>query len=306
MRIPQPIGLIWFPTWSCQFYSRGQSHGALCPYCPLGLTADGVESRVLVDNVPRGLNLPQTEYTAQHIAEFLIANASILDRYVALSGGEPLVSPNLPKVLSMTGFRWSITSNTQNGLAIERLVDAHLMTNCVAWTCSYHPLANRDATYAANLYRLADLLPGVPIRATLVISKHTLPVLRRSVEFLKSLPLTGFQFHLDSHPTDGRSADEILVDAMNSLAEFWEGDNLPVPYAGNVPQGVNCDRFGASMALSPDGRLFECVTKMHLDQDPVCEVDGKTDLAKMQQRPDRVAFCDVACFACCDHVKHQG
>lgn len=290
--------LIWFPSWSCQFYTPGQSHGHNCPYCPLGL-ADG---RMLYEGKPAGPNPPPREDVRDRIVAFLNRNGQTLGWRVELSGGEPLLYPHLAEVLKRTGYYFGITSNTQNRRAIEALAESGALAKCLGWTCSYHPVAGKDDVYTENLWYLSERLPRTAqLRATMVVSTHTLPRLDASAAFLRGLPLTGHQYHLDSH-ADGPGVPRAAACAAIASAD----PGAPViAGTGTQPRGVLCDRFGVHVALSPAGHLHECVTKLHTDTDRLCEADGGTDLARLLTVPGLVAHCDLPCFACCDHAKHR-
>jgi hypothetical protein len=281
--------LVWFPQWFCQNYSKsGNSFGGGCPYCPYGFR----NGRLVFENRETSSN--DLGDFADLLA-FFHANAECLGGFLEVSGGEPLLYPRLDKVLGddgLPGWHWAVTTNTLHAAMIERLAACGALARCVCWTASYHPLSHNDEIYTRNIVRLAEL-GAFNVRATVVVSVYTIDHIERSLDVLRGLPLAGFQFHVDSH--GDLSKNPQLRERLQAIApDVWQ-------FAGLVPQGRVCDRNGQLMAVGADGTLYECVTKAYQNLDPICKVNGSVLLAEL---PRRIDYCDVPCFAICDHIKH--
>lgn len=281
--------LVWFPQWFCQNYSKsGNSFGGGCPYCPYGFR----NGRLVFENVETSSN---DLADPDDLLAFFRANADHLDRFLEVSGGEPLLNPQLHKILGdegLPGWFWAVTSNSLHTPMIEKLATSGALARCVCWTASYHPLSNKDDNYARSLRLLSERGVG-NVRATIVVSLLTIDYIQRSLDFLSGLPLAGLQFHIDSHG-DLAINPELRQRAEAIAPGVWQ-------FAGHVPEGRVCDRHSQLMAVGADGTLYECVTKAYRNLDPICKVNGSVVLAEL---PRRVDYCDVPCFAICDHVKH--
>lgn len=287
-----PIKLVWLPQWFCQNYTPGRSFGTRCPYCPYGF--DTRSNRLIYDGRLSGSNALAAY---EDVLGFFRANADAVGRTLEVSGGEPLLYPHLDRMLGTEGishgWQWAITSNTLNRPMIERVIakSGGRIDGCISWTASYHPFSGEDERFAANV-RLVRAHSGAALNATVVVSALTLDRLPAAHAFLATLPFDRVQWHVDAHG----AADPA---ALRETAEALLG---PVPaYAGAAPQGVLCDRHDRLLAVTPDGLLFECVTKAYQNLDPVGRVSARLLVADL---PRRVEYCDLACFAVCDHVKH--
>lgn len=281
--------LVWFPQWFCQNYSKdGQSFGAACPYCPYGFR----NGRLVFENQETASN---DLASRDDLLAFFRGNADYLGHFIEISGGEPLLCPYLDQVIGddgLPGWWWAVTTNTLHTKMIRRLGDAGAIARCYTWTASYHPHSGNDELYAANI-RLLSELGAWNLRATLVVSAHTIDRVEAALDYLRELPLNGVQFHVDSHGDLSKNPE--LRQRVEAIApDIWQ-------FAGHVPQGLVCDRNHHLMAVGADGTLYECVTKAYRNLDPICKVDGSVLLADL---PRRVDYCDVPCFAICDHVKH--
>jgi len=115
------------------------------------------------------------------------------------------------------------------------------------------------------------------------------------VKFLRSLPLSGVNWHLDTH------GDPAAVPSLKAHADSILGDGVTY-IAGPAPRGKMCNRHDKLMAVGPDGTLYQCVTFAYQDKFPVAKVGPRVRLDSLGQR---VEWCDEECFACCDHVKHE-
>ncbi|MGH7137273.1 MAG: hypothetical protein ACREHD_16140, partial [Pirellulales bacterium] len=266
----------------------GQSFGPSCPYCPYGFR----NGRLVFENKETSSNelAPRDDLLA-----FFRANGDELDHFLEVSGGEPLLNPCLDKILGdegLPGWFWAVTSNTLHAPMIRRLASAGALARCVCWTASYHPLSGKDELYASNIRLLSEFGVG-NIRATVVVSVHTIEKIEAALDYLRVLPLAGYQFHVDSHG-DLSKNPELRQRVETTAPDVWQ-------FAGHVPQGRMCDRHAQLMAVGADGTLYECVTKAYRNLDPICKVNGSVLLREL---PRNVDYCDVPSFAVCDHVKH--
>lgn len=281
--------LVWFPQWFCQNYAKdGLSFGAACPYCPYGFR----NGRLVFENQETA---PNDLAPCEEVLAFFRANADYLGQFLEVSGGEPLLYPQLDRMLGdegLPGWWWAITTNTLHTKMIRRLAEAGAIARCATWTASYHPHSGNDELYAANI-RLLRELGASNLRATLVVSVHTIDRVEAALDYLRELPLNGFQFHVDSHG-DLSKNPELRQRVAAIAADVWQ-------FAGHVPQGIVCDRNHQLLAVGADGTLYECVTKAYRNLDPICKVNGSVLLSEL---PRRVDYCDVPCFAICDHIKH--
>lgn len=280
--------LVWFPAWTCQNYSVGQSYGRKCPYCPYSI--DKQSNRLIFDNV---VTSSDERADASDLIAFFNANRDAMNDHLEVSGGEALMRIDVPEILANIPHRWAITSNTLMSTAIQRIIATGAIRRCVAWTASWHPCSGMEESYERSIRILAKA--GRAARATVVIAESTIGKLRETLAFLKSLPLGGINWHLDTHgPADvshlKAAADEVLGAGVAYLA-------------GPPPQGKMCNRHDKLMAVGADGTLYQCVTFAYQNVDPICKVNGSVLLSEL---PKRVEWCDAVCFACCDHVKHEG
>ena len=286
------IKLVWFPQWFCQNYTLGSSYGSKCPYCPYSF--DRASNRLIFDGVLSGSNRLAP---AESVLRFFRENADVIGRFLEISGGEPLLYPHLDRVLGADGvshgWQWAITSNTLNTAMIEKVIRSSggRIDGCISWTASYHPFSGEDEAFARNV-RLVRAHCGNYLNATVVVSERTMGRLKGAHDFLSSLPFNTVQLHLDAHGTaDTESLRQRAADLIG-----------PVPaYAGAPPQGIVCNKNAALIAVGPDGTLYECVTKAYQNLDPLGTVDS---VPRLTDLPERIEYCDVACFACCDRVKH--
>ena len=279
--------LVWFPAWTCQNYTFGQSYGRKCPYCPYSL--DKSTNRLIFDGK---VTSSDERAPASDLVAFFNRNVQAMGNHLEVSGGEALMRHDLPEILGAIPHRWAITSNTLMSTAIERLIDNDALERCVAWTASWHPCSGMETSYERSIRILADVNRAA--RATVVIAEATIDKLADTLAFLRSLPLAGINWHLDTHgPADvshlKRRADELLGQGVVYLA-------------GPPPQGKLCNRHDRLMAVGADGTLYQCVTFAYQNIDAICKVNGSVLLSEL---PDREEWCDEICFACCDHLKHE-
>ena len=280
--------LVWFPAWACQNYGpSGTSYGPRCVYCPYGL--DKATNRLVFENQ---VTSSDERAPAADLIEFFKANHDAMGGHLEVSGGEPLMRLDLHDILAAIPHRWAITSNTLNTTGIQRLIFNGSIERCISWTASWHPCSGMEAQYERSIRILSQA--KMPARATVVIADATVGRLRETLAFLKSLPLAGINWHLDTHgPADvshlRAAADEILGAGAVYLA-------------GPPPQGRLCNRHDKLMAVGADGSLYQCVTFAYRNIEPICKVNGSVLLAEL---PQRIEWCDVPCMACCDHVKHE-
>lgn len=278
--------LVWFPAWTCQNYSAGQSYGRKCPYCPYSI--DRETNRLIFDHK---VTSSDERAPAADLIDFFNVNVEAMGGHLEVSGGEALMRHDLPEILAAIPHRWAITSNTLMSTAIQRMIDNRCLARCVAWTASWHPCSGMEASYARSIKLLASVNRAA--RATVVIAEATVGRLRETLAFLSGLPLAGINWHLDTHgPAD--------VSHLKAAAEEILGPGV-VYLAGPPPQGKLCNRHDRLMAVGADGSLYQCVTFAYQDIEPICTVNGSVRLDAL---PERVEWCDAVCFACCDHVKH--
>ncbi len=281
--------LVWFPAWSCQNYGpSGTSFGQKCRYCPYGL--DRETKRLVFLGKPTSSD---ERAPAADLVAFFAANYDAMGGHLEISGGEALMRLDLPEILAAIPHRWAITSNTLMSTAIQRLIATGAIERCVAWTASWHPCSGMEDSYSRSIRMLAEC--GRPARATVVIADSTIEKLAETLAYLRSLPLAGINWHLDTHgPAD--------VSHLQAAAEEILGAGT-LYLAGPPPQGKLCNRHDKLMAVGADGSLYQCVTFAYQDIDAICKVDGSVQLDALERR---VEWCDAVCFACCDHVKHEG
>jgi MoaA/NifB/PqqE/SkfB family radical SAM enzyme len=280
--------VVWFPAWACQNYTYGQSYGRRCPYCPYSLDRD--TNRLMYDN---RATASDARASADDLVGFFNANFVNMNGSLEISGGEALMRGDLPEILARIRHRWAITSNTLMGVLIDRMIENGVLRRCGGWTASWHPCSGMEESYARNINRLAGA--GVRPRATVVVSRHTIDRLADAVSFLRGLPLSGINWHLDAHGQPGGGEE------LRARADAVLGSGV-VYLAGEPPRGAMCNRHDRLMAVGADGTLYECVTFAYQDKFPVCKVDASVRLDRL---PRRVEWCDEVCFACCDHVKHE-
>jgi len=286
------VKMVWMPQWGCQNYSdEARSFSAKCPYCPYGY--DKESKSLLYLNAKTASNV-QAQY--EDVLGFFRKNAAAIGRFLEISGGEPLLYPHLHRMLGEKGishgWQWAITSNTLNTRMIEQIISecGGRIDGCVCWTASYHPLSGEDERFASNI-RLIKAHCRNQIKATVVISRDTMPLLERATAFVRDLGIE-IHYHLDTHGRDDPQQ-------LKSLAEEMLG---PIPaFAGDVPSPVLCNQNANLLSVGPDGSLYSCVTKAYQGMDRIAYVSDKLNIAEL---PWRLQKCDVACFACCDHVKH--
>lgn len=280
--------LVWFPSWACQNYSIGESYGRKCPYCPYSINKES--NRLIFDNQATSSD---ERAAATDLIAFFNANAEAMGGHLEISGGEALMRIDLPDILANIPHRWAITSNTLMSTAIQRLIANESIFRCVSWTASWHPCSGMEESYARSIRILAQC--GRPARATVVIAESTVGKLPDTLAFLRSLPVVGINWHLDTHgPAD--------VSHLKAAADDVLGAGV-VYLAGPPPQGKLCNRHDQLMAVGADGSLYQCVTFAYQNVEPICKVSGDVLLAEL---PRRVEWCDAVCFACCDHIKHVG
>lgn len=279
--------LVWFPAWNCQNYSANQSFGKKCPYCPYSI--DRTSNRLIFEDV---ITSSDERAEAADLISFFNANQDAMGSHLEISGGEALLRTDLPEILAAIPHQWAMTSNTLMSTAIERLIRSGAIKRCISWSASWHPCSGMEASYERSIRLLAQA--GCPARATVVIAEATVGKLANTLAYLKGLPLSGINWHLDTHgPSDvshlKAAADEILGDGVAYLA-------------GPPPVGRLCNRHDKLMAVGADGTLYQCVTFAYRNMHPICRVTGSVMLSSL---PQRVEWCDVPCMACCDHIKHE-
>lgn len=281
--------LVWFPAWLCQNYTLGESFGRKCPYCPYSLSKQS--NRLIYNNVETSSD---ERAEASDLIAFFSENYTAMEGFIEVSGGEALMRRDLAFILASVNHAWAMTSNTLLDDAIDSLIHTRALARCTSWSASWHPCSGQEARYARNATLLAQC--GVNIRATVVVAKQTIDKLKETLDFLKSIPLCGINWHLDAHgdteavPELKRRADEILGEGVAYLA-------------GPPPRGKMCNRHEMLMAVGADGTLYQCVTFAYQNKYPICKVKSGVSLRSL---PRRVEWCDEECFACCDHIKHVG
>ena len=280
--------VVWFPAWACQNYTYGKSYGERCPYCPYSLDRDS--NRLIYNDQ---VTSSDERADAGDLVAFFKENAESMQHSLEISGGEPLMRKDLPAILGLIDHRWAITSNTLMGTAIDKMVENQSLRRCYSWTASWHPLSGMEESYARNISVLS--YNGVIAKSTVVLSDKTIPSLRDTLEFLRSLPIAGINWHLDTHDA---TQD---VDAVRAKAKEILKDD-PVVLAGPPKSGVMCNKNSKLLAVSPDGTLYHCVSYAYSNKNPITKVNGSV---KLNELPSLVEWCDDPCFACCDHIKHE-
>jgi MoaA/NifB/PqqE/SkfB family radical SAM enzyme len=280
--------LVWFPAWLCQNYTLGESYGKKCPYCPYSLKK---ETNRLIYNNQETSSDERAE--ASDLIGFFCANHEAMGGLLEVSGGEALMRRDIGFILGAIPHRWGMTSNTLLTSSIESIIRVGAISRCVAWTASWHPCSGQEELFAKNIRMLSA--SGVYARATVVIAKQTIDGLSKTIEFLRSLPLSGINWHLDTH---GDTAD---IASLKIMADSILGENAAY-LAGPAPRGKMCNRHDKLMALGPDGTLYQCVTFAYQNKFPIRRVDARFLLSSL---PQRTEWCEEECFACCDHIKHE-
>jgi hypothetical protein len=283
--------LIWMPEWMCQNYTMGKSFGENCPYCPYSY--DTKSERLIYEGVSVSSN-KKCEY--KDILKFLLKNATLFNKRLEISGGEPLLYNYLPEILAgLNGWVYGITSNTLYTKGIENIIEkCGRMDGCVSWTASYHPFSKKDDIFANNISLIKKNSKG-RINATLVISEHTIDDLKKYVGFLKGLPIGNINFHLDTHK-DHKDLTNPLLERVNK-----EFPDIKC-YAGLTYSDSICEKYNKLLCLTPDGTLYPCVSKAYNNNDPI----GNINLIDLNILPDGEYTCKESCFACCDFIKRKG
>jgi MoaA/NifB/PqqE/SkfB family radical SAM enzyme len=283
------VKLVWFPAWLCQNYTFGESFGKKCPYCPYSMN---LKTNRLIYNNEETSSDDRAE--ASDLIGFFSENYEFMERRLEVSGGEALMRRDIAFILAAIPHVWSMTSNTLLEEGVDAIIRTGAISRCHSWTASWHPCSGQEAKYERNIKTLAS--SGHPARATVVISRQTIDGLAKTVEFLRSLPLAGINWHLDAH------GDPDAVPMLKAYADSILGDGVAY-LAGPAPRGRICNRHDKLMALGPDGTLYQCVTFAYQNKFPVVRVGARTKLASLEKK---VEWCDEECFACCDHIKHEG
>lgn len=277
--------LIWLPTWRCTNYSAdGSGDNQACPYCPLGfrggrLTVGGLEQ------AHQGDLAPEVAW------DFFVRSRHVFTEGVSLSGGEPLVYPHLrPSLehLTRAGWAWAITSNMMATRGLERLEGLNF-SRCLAWTCSYHPFANRDQRFAENVFRLASF--GIPwIYVTIVITQQTVDLIKLAIPWLEKLPVTRFNVQWDIYHREARPDFQVPDNPRWLVVEETKRESF----------GVDCRSRSRSLVLSPSGDVFECVAKSYRGRDPLGHC-STLDVASVVD--DKPRWCGLRCSLPCDVTK---
>lgn len=279
--------IVWFPQWACQNYDKDKSFSEKCPYCPYGMK----NGKLLMYGKETASNdLADSE----DVIGFFRSNKKILGSFLEISGGEPLLYPHLAMVLSELRWKWAVTSNTLHLPMIKKLAEKLVLKKCSSWTASYHPLSGNDEVFADSIRYIKKSGMRGSLRATVVVTDETADLIPESIKFLGELPLHGVQFHMDCHRhVDYQKITEMVGDIAPDI-EIVEGTGKP-------PSGIICAKHSHLVALGADGTLYECVTKAYQNIDPICKVNKTVLIDKLPEKND---FCQVPCFAVCDHVKH--
>ncbi len=280
--------LVWFPSWLCQNYTYGQSFGKKCPYCPYSMNLQ--TNRLIYNNEETSSN---DLAEASDLIGFFCENFETMGRHLEVSGGEALMRKDIGFILAAIPHEWAMTSNTLLDSGIDSIIRTGAVSRCISWTASWHPCSGQEEKYARNIRALAEA--GCPARATVVIAKQTVENLDKTIEFLQSLPISGINWHLDTHG----NPDDVIH--LKRVADAALGNGVAY-LAGPAPKGKMCNRHGRLMAVGPDGTLYQCVTFAYQNKFPVTKVGPRVRLDSLGER---VEWCDEECFACCDHIKHE-
>lgn len=280
--------VVWFPAWACQNYTYGKSYGARCPYCPYSLDR---ESNRLIYNDQ--ITSSDERADIKDLVDFFNANAEAMGNRLEISGGEPLMRQDIHAILNLIDHAWAITSNTIMSTAIDKIVRNRSLDRCFSWTASWHPLSGMEEAYARNISTLSE--NGVRAKATVVLSDKTIPSLRSTLEFLRSLPISGINWHLDTH-----DATQDIEAVREKAKDILQGE--PLMLAGEPKVGVTCNKNGKLLAVGPDGTLYHCVSYAYGNKNPIAKVSGSV---RIDELPPLVEWCGDSCFACCDHIKHE-
>lgn len=277
--------LIWLPTWRCPNYAPdGSGENPACPYCPLGFR----DGHLTVHGQTQA---PQDAAKLPDVLAFFDRSRAVFDEGISLSGGEPLVYPWLrPSLehLSQTGWRWAITSNMMATGGLERLAGMDF-SRCSAWTCSFHPFADKALRFSENVHRLRSF--GVQwIYVTLVVTRQTVDLIRAALPILEKLPVDRFNLQFDLYhkepPPD--------FDVPNN------GRWLFVKETTAEAMGVDCQSRAKTLVLSPSGQVFECVNKAYIGKATLghCSTLDPRDVMDGERR-----WCGLKCSLPCDVVK---
>lgn len=288
--MPPPILLTWSPTWHCPNYGRAGQPSEHCPYCWFGHAA----GRLTIDGE---LGAVEDREDLEVVAAFLLRNRAALGDVVDLAGaGEPLVRDGLPLVLAelaRCNFGWTMTTNARLTRPLRAL--EHALPTCRHITVSLHSYQAAEWREVADNVHYLRGWPGRPygLSGTIVVSRHTRPILADLLRAAHSLSLDRLDFHLDDH--DRQQAAELLAAARTVLPA---GARL-VMHGYHPPPGVLCDQAGTYLVLAPSGLVYPCLAKATRDIEPLGHVSTLTLPLTALPRA-----CSLACPYSCDHRKH--
>ncbi|HEX8645889.1 MAG TPA: radical SAM protein [Thermoleophilaceae bacterium] len=194
--------------------------------------------------------------------------------YVALSGGEPLLYPQLASLTGWLDDRGARTVLTTNGRLMTRRrldelrdngLDA-VQVSLLGSTPELHDgLAGRQSWKQAVTALVLALDAGADVAATFIATRSNLDDLPRTVELLGRLgvrqmvvnelqPVGSARVNLGALAVDSERFDEVLAEAM-PVAERWDVTIFPVLAHGRGPRS---EAIWGRWSLSPDGKLKLC------------------------------------------------
>lgn len=182
---------------------------------------------------------------------------------VEITGGEPLLRSDFPKVLKQTGVKWAITSNSTGD--INPWLDMCISGFCLGWSASLHPWTDRQQFKTSVNSLLAYRLP---VSVTVVLQKNNLRWSKGAIRFAKA---QGWRVVAHPEYDEGQAWGEIEREAATLAAK--EADEIVDLWEWPKPDLMNCKAGTTYWAVGPDGRIWNCYYQMIYGRDespPLC------------------------------------
>lgn len=270
--------IFWYPTISCNNYLS-----KCCPYCH--------EYDIWKDMSKRETDSYDEKSTIKNLVEFFNVNSSC---EINITGGEPHFTKVTESVLSKIHNAWVMNSNCQLVSRIQSLLKNSQRDNCLLWNASYHPFTKYKKEFRETIKML--LKYNIPVKVNYVCSFDTLPILRKSLDFIWNISKT---IHVDVI----KEVDLIYINppkfdqSVQTVVNSYQGNHSINYYCGQKVDKSErpklCNKNKISIIVGPNREIYPCITCFYSKKDILGYADKNFI---MNAQKENISICSQSCW----------